>query len=150
MSVNNCLLADILMVLSTPLPISVFQNEVSLHSSQLLPVPLFGKRRCRGTDVTQEAVTLLESMEVWTPGMGWDGPEQLSSASSLLPIKHRFASQMQQSCSGKLRPEKMQLLRTERGSENYSGSPAPKSMGFMFIKRFNACEILPQTSGTKT
>lgn len=70
MSVKNCILADFLMVQSIPLPISVFQNELSLHSNKLLQVPLFGKQCCKGTDVTREAVTLLQAMKVWTPGRG--------------------------------------------------------------------------------
>lgn len=52
MSVKNCMLADFLMVLSTPRPISAFQNESSLHSSQLLLVILFGRQCCRVRDVT--------------------------------------------------------------------------------------------------
>ena len=114
-SVQNCILADLLMVLSALLPISVFQNVVSLHWSQLLPATQSVKQCCRGIDMTREAVALLESMKIWTPGMAWDGPGQLASASFLLPKNCRSDSQMQQKGSGKLQPEKVQLFPTEKG-----------------------------------
>lgn len=144
-SVKNHILAGFFfIVLSTPIPVSAFQNEVSLHLRWLLSLAVFGKQCCRGIDVTQEAVTLLESMKVWTPGMGCDRPGQLSSASTLPP-----ENQSESVCSGKLRPEKVQLFCTERDAENYSGSSAPKSTWFVLINKLNTYEILPKTSSTE-
>lgn len=60
---------------------------------------------------------------VWETKFG-----QLSSASTLLP-----ENQSELVCSGKLRPEKVQLFHTERDTDNYSGFSAPKSMWFVLI-----------------
>lgn len=65
----------------------------------------------------------VNSIEVWTSGMGCHRLGQFGSVSALWP-----ENQPESVCSGKLRAEKVQLFHTERDAENYSGSLAPQSM----------------------